>query len=108
MSARLSLSQRIERVFDNHFDPVHRTIFLSSVHVDAEGHESGLDSALFDVCLRGLHILAWRPSQAALRLALGAARQFLVPRGQSHSRSEFTFRDAAGRRQTARLCRLSE
>ncbi len=53
----LPFEDYINAVFDRHVDLLGRTIFLTSVHVDADGSESGTDASMFDYCSKALALL---------------------------------------------------
>ncbi len=53
----LPYEDHISAIFNHHVDIVGRTIFMDSLHVDADGGDSGTDASMHDFCVKALTLL---------------------------------------------------
>lgn len=64
----LPFEDYVGTIFDNHVDILGRTIFLNSVHVDADGNESGTDASMNDLCAKALTLLEQQNLKKAIKI----------------------------------------
>lgn len=68
LAKTLPFADYITAIFDHHIDVPGRTIFLDSVHVDADGGDSGTDASMHDVCVKALTILEQQDSKKPIKI----------------------------------------